>query len=428
MQVKKESIDSTHVTLTLVADPDVLKTAKAQAVQTLAGNVKVQGFRSGKVPTSIVEKNLDPTLLQSEFLDRAVNAMYNDALQQEDLHPVARPEVSIKKFVPYDTVEAEFNVEVVGEIKLGDYKKMRLPKKTVTATAKDVDEVIARLRTQAAEKKDVSRAAKNKDEVWIDFAGTDTKTKEPVKGAEGNNYPLIIGSDTFIPGFEKNLLGMKAGEEKTFGLDFPKDYGIKALQSRSVTFKVTILKVQEVVEPPIDDAFAAKLGPFKDLSELKADIKTQLQSEKQTQSDQAYADELLTKLTEKSKVDVPETILNEEVNRLVTNKQQDIIYRGQTWKEFLDNEGITEEDYRKQLRPDAELRVRAGLVMAEVADKEGITITPEELEARMQLLRGQYEDPQMQAELAKPEAAQSIASRLLSEKTIAKLTQYANAK
>jgi trigger factor len=428
MHVKKQSIDSTHVTLTVTGDAQVLADAKATALQSLGNNVKIQGFRSGKVPTAVLEKHLDPASLQSEFLDLAVNALYSAAIEHENLHPVARPEVSIKKFVPFDTVEVDFTVEVVGEVKLADYKKMSLPKKAVTTTAKDVDEVVSRLRTQSAEKKDVSRAAKAKDEVWIDFVGIDTKTKKPVKGADGNNYPLILGSDTFIPGFEKNLTGMKQGEEKTFVLDFPKDYSIKALQNRSVTFTVTILKVQEVIEPKVDDEFAKKLGPFSGLDELKADIKTQLQAEKQNQADQAYSDELLTKVTEKSKVDVPESLLNEETDRLVANKKQDIVYRGQTWKEFLDDEGLTEEAYRKQLRTDAELRVKAGLVMSKVAEQEGITITPEELDMRMQLLRGQYEDPQMQAELARPEARQSIASRLLSEKTIAKLTEYATQK
>jgi trigger factor len=428
MQVKKQSIDPTHITLTLTGDADVLANSKAAALRALGSSVKVQGFRNGKVPTAVLEKHLDPVSLQSEFLDRAVNAMYIDAIEQENIHPVARPEVSIKKFVPFDTLEAEFTVEVVGEITLGDYKKLRLLKKPATTTAKDVDEVIGRLRTQSAEKKDVSRASKEKDEVWIDFTGTDTKTKKPVKGADGNNYPLILGSDTFIPGFEKNIVGMKPGEEKTFALDFPKDYSIKALQSRSVTFKVTVIKVQEVIEPKVDDAFAKKLGPFKGLDELKTDIKTQLQTEKQTQAEQAYSDELLTKLTEKSKVHLPESLINEEVDRIITNRKQDIVYRGQTWQEFLDDQGITEEEYRKQIRPDAELRVKAGLVMAEVADKEGIIVTPEELDVRLQLLRGQYEDPQMQAELARPEARQSIASRLLSEKTIAKLTEYATAK
>jgi trigger factor len=427
MQVKKQSIDSTHVKLTLSGDADVLAAAKAAALDELSGSVKIQGFRNGKVPPAILEKHLNPTSLQSEFLDRAVNAMYTDAVEQENLHPVARPEVSIKKFVPFDTVEAEFTVEVVGDITLGDYKKLKLAKKPVTTTAKDVDEVIARLRTQSAEKKDVSRAAKDKDEVWIDFKGVDTKTKKPVKGADGDNYPLQLGSDTFIPGFEKNLIGMKAGDEKTFALDFPKDYGVKALQSRSVTFTVTVLKVKEVIEPKADDEFAKKVGPFKSLDDLKADIKTQLQAEKQNQADQAYADELLTTLTGKSKVDVPKSLLDEEVDRMVTSRKQDLMYRGQTWPEFLEDEGVSEEEYRKQLRPDAELRIKAGLVMAEVADKEHIAITPEELDIRMQLLRGQYQDPQMQGELARPEARQSVASRMLSEKTIAKLTEYATA-
>lgn len=428
MQVTKKNLSDTKVQLTLQADAEQLTNVKNEALEHLSKEVKVPGFRQGKVPKAMVEKNVNPAALQTEFLDHAMNLLYVTALQQENLRPVAQPEVKVQKFVPYETLEIEVTVEVVGEIKLPDYKKIKLAKKESKVTAKEVTEVIDQIKKREAEKKDVDRAAKDGDQVVIDFKGVDTKTKEAINGADGKDYPLLLGSNTFIPGFETNLVGMKTGEEKTFTLTFPKDYGVKTLQNRKVDFTVTIKKVQEMVEPKIDDEFAAKVGPFKTVEEMKADIKKQLQTEKDYQTDREYTDELLTKITKESKAAIPDSLIEEQLERLLQDHKQNAMYRGTTWQEFLEGEGKTEEEYKKTLRPDAELRVKAGLVLGEIADKEGIEVTPEELEVRMQILKSQYPDEKMQAELDKPEARREIASRMVSEKTVDKIVGYASAK
>ncbi|HTH71848.1 MAG TPA: trigger factor [Candidatus Pristimantibacillus sp.] len=425
MHVTKKYSSDTKVTLTLTADAELLEAEKKKVLLELARNLKIQGFREGKAPLNIVEKSVDPSRLQTEFLEHAVNRLYLAALDHENLRPVTPPEVKIAKFVPFDTLEVEAEVEVVGEVKLADYKKIKLAKEKVTVDAKEVDEVIASLRSREAEKKEANRAAKDKDEVVIDFKGVDAKTKEEIKGADGKGYPLLLGSNTFIPGFEANLLGMKAGEEKTFVLTFPKDYGVKALQNRKVEFAVKVEKVQEVVEPKLDDAFAATVGPFKTVADLKVDIKKELSARKEDEAEQKFADELITKIAEKSKVAIPEVLITEQIDRLEQEQRQNLMYRGQTWQEFLDAEGLTDETFRKQLRPGAELRVKAGLVLSEISELEKIDVTPEELEIQVQTLKARYPDPQMQAELAKPEARRTIASRILTDKTVAKLKEYA---
>lgn len=428
MHITKKNLSDTKVKLTLAADAGLLEDEKNKVLRELAGSVKIAGFREGKAPLNLVEKHVDPERLSASFLERAVNRMYVDALDQEKLRPVAQPQVNITKFVPFDTLEVDAEVEVVGEVKLADYKKIKLAKKKASVTAKEVDEVIASLRTREAEKKDADRAAKEKDQVWIDFKGVDAKTKEAIKGADGKDYPLVLGSKTFIPGFEENLVGVKPGEEKTFTITFPKDYGVKALQNREVEFTVTVSKVQEVIEPKLDDAFAAKVGPFKTVADLKEDIKKELQARKEQELDQQYADELVTKIAEKSTVAIPEVLIEEQIDRLEQDQRQNLMYRGQTWQEFLESEGLDEKGYRAQLRPTAELRVKAGLVLSEISEAEQIDVTPEELEVQMQILKGQYSDPQMQAELAKPEARRTIASRILTDKTLAKLKEYAQSK
>jgi trigger factor len=292
--------------------------------------------------------------------------------------------------------------------------------------AADIDEVLDQLRSREAEKKEVERAAKEGDQVTVDFAGVDAKTKEPVKGADGKAYPLTLGSDAFIPGFEPELIGLKAGDEKSFDITFPADYGVSALQNRTVTFTVIIHRVFELTQPTLDDAFAAKVGPFTKLDELKEDIKKQLTAERETQAQRAYEEQVLNKVAEESEVAIPDSLIDSELDRMDAEERRNLAYRGQTWQEHLDAEGITEEDHRKRNREQAERRVKAGLVLSEIANQEKIDVSGDELQLRLQLLKGQYQDKTMQAELDKPENQRDIASRILTEKTVAKLVGYAS--
>lgn len=428
MQVQKKKLSETKIQLSIVADKAMLQEVKQQVLRHLAKHVKTQGFRQGKAPLSLVEKQLDPATLQTEFLDEAVNRLYVAALQNEKVRPVSQPEVSLKKFVPFTTLELDATVEAVGEIKLPDYKKVKVAKKVVKVSEKEVDEVVEALRARIAERKEVKRVAKDGDEVVIDFAGVDANTKEPISGADGKGYPLVLGSDTFIPGFEENLIEMKVGDEKSFTITFPKDYGVKALQSRKVTFTVTATKVHEVVKPKVDDAFAEKVGPVKTVADLKADIKQQLEYEQQTQAERDFESEILEKITDQAEVAIPKALIDEEITRVELDEKQNLIYRGQTWEEHLKDEGVTEQEHFEQKRPGAEKNVKAGLVLTEIADKEGITVTPEEIEVRMQVLKGQYQDKQMQAELSKPENRREISNRMLTEKTLDRLKSYATSK
>lgn len=425
MHVTKKFTSDTKVKLTLTADQKLMDEQKQHVLSDLAKTAKIPGFRQGKVPAKMAEKYVDPARLQSEFLEHAVNRLYVAAVEHENLRPVANPEIKITKFVPFDTLEVEAEVEVVGEVKLADYKKIKISREKVSVDAKEIEDVIADLRIRESESKDVDRAAKNKDKVWIDFAGVDAKTKEPIKGADGKEYPLVLGSDTFIPGFEPELVGLKKGDEKTFTVTFPKDYGAKTLQNRKVEFTVKVNKVQEVVEPKVDDAFAAKIGPFKTVAELKDDIKKELTARKENDAELKFGDELLRQIASKSTVAIPESLVEEQLDRIVQEQRNNLMYRGMTWQEWLESQKLDEKGYRAQERPQAELRVKAGLVLSEIAEVEKIEVTPEELEVQIQILKARYPDQQMQAELAKPEGRRNIASRLMTDKTMAKLKEYA---
>lgn len=425
MQTKLERLSPTSVKLNITADQAFLDDAKQAVLAKLAQGVKVPGFRAGKAPANLVEKQLDQAALQSEFIEQAVNQLYANAVSQQKLRPVVPPKITLSKFVPFTTLEFTAEVEAVGNIKLADYAKVKLAPKTAEVTAKDVTGVLGNLRQRAAAKEEVKRAAKPGDEVTIDFTGTDAKTGEPIDGADGKDYPLVLGSKAFIPGFEEELVGLKPGGDKTFVLTFPKDYGAAALQGKKVNFAVKATKVQQLTEPKLDDAFAATIGPFKTLAELKADIKKQLKAEKQQEADHAFENELLQKIAKKSTVDIPKSLVDEEIDRMEEEEKRNLTYRGQTWQEHLDAEGLTAEAHCEQKRGAAELRVKSGLILGEIAEQEKVSVTPEELEIRVQLLKGQYPDPAMQAELDNPDNRRDIRGRLLTEKTLDKLRGYA---
>lgn len=421
MQIKLTHNSDTNVTLSIVADQETLTKIKEALVRSLGKQVKVAGFREGKAPLELVEKNIDPQILQSEFIDQVLNHYYTQAVVKENLRVVGQPEVNLKKFVPFTTFEFDVSADVIGDVVLPNYKTVKLPRQTATVTAEEVKEVVESLRKRLAEKRPVKRAAKDGDEVIIDFKGTDDKGKA-VNGAEGQDYPLTLGSDTFIPGFEANVLGMKTGESKSFTIPFPKDYNVKALQGKKVTFAVTAKTINELVLPKADDAFAAKAGPFDSLKHLKEDIKKQLGLERQNELDRTHETELLRAIAAKAKVAIPDKVIDEQVARAEEDEKKNLVYRGQTWQEHLAAEGVTEEEHRARNRKDAAEQVKVGIVLGAIGDKENVEITPEEVEIRMQLLKGQYQDPAMQAELDKPEARQDIAARLRSEKIIALLT------
>jgi trigger factor len=411
--------------LTVAADATDLSPIKDHVLGHFKHTVKVPGFREGKAPDELVEKYANQQRLLDEFMEHAMNELYRRAVDQEQIRPIATPNVQLKKFVPYTDLEFEAETETLGPIKLPNYKAMKLAKPKVVITAKDVDGVITSLQARMAQRSEVDRAAKEGDEVLIDFEGKDKQGKA-IAGADGKDYPLTLGSKSFIPGFEEELIGVKAGETKQFEITFPKDYGVAALRNKKVDFKVNVKKVQELQEPKIDNDFAAKAGPFKTVAELKADVKRQLAEEKQHQADIDYQNQLMRKIADKTLIEVPKTLVEEENLRLEEQEKQNLAYRGQTWQEHLAAEGISEEEHRQRHYPEALERVKIGLILSEIAEKEGLQVTPEELEIRLQILKGQYQDPQMQAELDKPANRREIEARLMTEKTLAKVIGYAS--
>lgn len=425
MKSSVQSTSDTVAVLSIESEAGDLTSVKKATLTKLRPQVSAPGFRKGKVPLNIVEKQVDDNYFKSQFLDEALTHLYRMALSEHDLRPLSSPEVEITKFVPFDDLAFKATVQVVPPIKLPDYTKVKVKPQTIAVEQKEIDEVVENLQRRLAEKKLVDRALKTGDEATIDFKGMN-EDGEPLAGASGRDYPLLIGSDSFITGFEDNLVGMKAGEDKTFELTFPKDYAHAPLANKKVTFEVTLKSINELVLPKLDEEFAKKVGPFKDIDTLKDDIKEQLTRQKEQETESKLRDDIIGEIVKNASFELPDVLVQENIASLLNDFKQNLVYRGITFPEYLKQAGQTEDEYiESDLKPRAEDRVKTGLLLAEIARKEEISITDEELEVRLQVLRTQHQnDAESMTQLQSPDVQQEIASRMVTEKTVEKLVEY----
>ncbi len=420
----KHTIKRTDTTahVTVVVTEAEFTTAKDHAVKRLARDIKAPGFRKGKVPHAVAEKHLDPTLRANEAVEYAINIALNDVIAVEDLRVLDQPKIDVTKLVPYTTLEFRADVEILPTITLGNYKKLKAKKLAAKLEKAEVEDVIERMRNGFAEKVPVERPTRDGDEVVMDFEGKD-KDGAAIEGTKGEEYPLVLGSKTFIPGFEEKLVGHAAGETFDIDVTFPKDYHADHLKGAKVTFMITLKKVNEVKLPEVDDAFAKKAGPFDTVKALRADIERELTAQKERQALDQYKDDLLGELVGKSTVPLPEVLMTDQLQALERDLMQNLMYRGQTIEQYTETQGYADKDELivKELRPMAQRRVQAGLVLAELSKVEKIEISKDELEA--ELAKRKEEAPTMAEQLDAPEARRDLANRVITEKTINRLVE-----
>lgn len=414
----------TRVKVIVAADHAELAAAEQAALKRLAKTVKVNGFRTGHVPLEIVKKHADSNALAQETLDAALNRAVAEAFLNNDLQVLARPEVEIKKYVPGELLEFTAEADVLPEVKLGDYKKLKAKKAAVNVEKKEIDEVIERIQKGLSEKKEVKRAAKLGDEMVIDFVGK--KDGEAFQGGTGKDYPLVLGSNSFIPGFEDALIGLKAGDTKDVKLAFPKDYHAKDLAGQDVVFEVAVKKVNSVKLPALDDKFAAKAGPFTSMDDLRKDIKAEITAQAERKATDDLKDELVKQLVAKSTVSVPSVLRDDQIRSLEQDLRQNLMYRGRTLEQYFEEKGYADRDawVKAEANDAADARIKAGLVLAQLSKELKIEATADELAAHINAYKQQYSNnPKMAKHFDKPEAQREVANRLITEKTIDKLVE-----
>lgn len=421
MKTSVKYLSDTKVAVNVTLGVSELKDAELAALNELSKDIKVPGFRKGKVPVSVVSKNVNPNMLAQKTLESALSKAVADAFISEKLQALDRPEVEVKKFVPGSELEFTAESEVMPKIKIGDYKNLKSTAKKVSVTKKDIAEITDRLKKGFASKKTVQRPAKLTDEVNIDFEGK--KDGIAFDGGKGEKYDLVLGSNSFIPGFEDGIIGKKTGETFDLKLTFPEDYHADNLKGAEVVFTTTINEIKEVVEPELNDELAAKAGPFKTVEELEDDIKREITKQKETEALEKLKDDLVAELVEKSTVPVPDVLLKDQMKLIEQDTNRNLMYRGMSIDDYIKSLKYKDKNdwLENEVRPIAEKRVKAGLLLAELSKVEKIEATENELLEKINQLGKQYPSEDMRKHLKTPEVQRDVANRILTEKTVDRL-------
>lgn len=417
MKTKSKKISDSRVEITVTLDSKDLKPAREKALAKLAKEVKVEGFRKGKVPTEVAAKFIPENDLNAETIDIAVRSTVIEAFRKESKSPLVLPSVNVTKYVPGESAEYTAVADIVPEVKLGDYKKLNVKHEDVKITAKDVNGILENLASSYAEKKIVRRAAKLTDEVIIDFVGK--KDGEAFKGGSAKDYHLVLGSKSFIPGFEDGIVGHESGDKFDLKLTFPKDYGVKDLAGAKVVFEVLLKQVNEVTKAKIDDEMAKKCGPFKTLAELKDDIKKNLEAQSKHQAQEKLKDQLVAELVKVSKVPAPEILVDDQVKMIRDDMTRNAAAQGMSFEDYLKANQETVEGWEKEARKIAETRVKASLALQTLAVEQKITVSDDLVNAKIAELRDVYKkSPEALKSLKDPNVKMDIKNRMIIEATL----------
>ena len=417
MKTKVKKLSDARVEITVTLDADDLKDANKRALEKLAKGINVTGFRKGKVPADVAKKFIPENDLNAEAADIAVRTTIIAAFTDNTKQPLVVPNANITKYVPGEILEYTATADVLPEVKLGDYKKLGVKKPEVKIDEKDIKGVLDNLAGSFAEKKVAKRAAKLDDEVVIDFIGK--KDGKAFDGGSAKDYKLLLGSKTFIPGFEDGIVGHEPGDKFELSLTFPKDYGMKDLAGAKTVFEVLLKQVNEIEKPAIDDEFAKKCGPFKDLAALKVDIKKNLEMQAEHQNLEKYKNDLVEALVKKSKVSAPEILVDDQVKALRDDVTRNATSMGLTFEKYIERAGETMESWEKKAREVSSERVKGSLILQNLALAEKITVSDDLVSAKIAELRDVYKkSPEAMKSLKAPNVRMDIKNRMIIEKTL----------
>ncbi|MEK4255169.1 trigger factor [Ureibacillus sp. FSL K6-2830] len=391
MSAKWEKKDGNTGVLTIEVPAEEVNKALDQAFKKVVNQITVPGFRKGKVPRQIFEKRFGVEALYQDALEIIIPEAYSKAVDETGIFPVDYPEIGdFDSFEKGKDFTFTATVTVKPEPKLGEYKGLEVKKLSTEVTDEEVEEQIQNLLNRKAEyeiKED--EPIVEGDIAVIDFEGF--LGDEAFEGGEGEDYPLEIGSGQFIPGFEEQLVGLKAGESKDIQVTFPEEYHAEELAGKDATFKVTVKEVKTKVLPELNDEFAKEADPeVESVEELRNKIKEQLAEQKKNEAESTLRDELVEKAAENAEMEIPEAMIHNEIHRMIDEFAQRLQMQGISLDLYYQFSGQTEEDLHEQFREDAETRVRISLTLEAIAKAENIEVTQEDIDQELEKMAEQF--------------------------------------
>lgn len=391
MQFNLEKLDKNFVALEVTFDTEEVEEALSESYKRVVKKVNIPGFRKGHVPRAILEKQFGKEVLYEEAIDIILPKGYLKALEEYKLEPIDQPKLDVKEaFEAGKPFAFKATVEVLPEVKLGQYKGLEVEKPKVEVKDEQVAERLASLQERHAElvlseKKNLEKG----DFAIIDFEGY--VDGQPFSGGAAQAYSLEIGSGSFIPGFEEQLIGMEVGTDKDIKVTFPSDYPREDLAEKEATFKVSLkeIKVKEI--PDADDEFAKSVGNFETIEDLKADLREKMTEWAKQDAETSFAQAAVNQAVENAEIETPETLVKREMEDLLHRFEHNLAYQGLTLDKYLDYVKKSKEEVLEDFRPEALKRVKTDLVLTNIAQAENLEVTEEELNEKLQELAERYQ-------------------------------------
>jgi len=402
MKYELKNLPKSEVKLTIEVTLEELKRHKEKAAEDISKEVKVSGFRPGRAPLHVLEQYVDKKHILAHAYEIAVQLSYAEAVVKEKLQVISRPKI---KFISDTTKEDEplkfeAEVAVLPEVKIKGHKEIKVPKEEIKVTEKDINEVIEDLKKHYAEWKDVDREVKKGDRVEVDFEGFEPGAKssddlKPIPGTGSKNHPIIVGDKAMIPGFEDEIVGMKKDEKKEFTITFPKDYHKKDFQNKKVLFKIELKRIEEKIKQELNEELIEKItGQKMSADEFKKDVERNIEAQKTQKAEQDRENKYIEELLKKVEVEIPEALIEEEIDFIIKDMEDDMTRRGIPFDKFLEHAKTTVEKLREKYREEAEKRIRTRLAITHIIDEEKITVTDEEVEKEVAKITEFYPEDQ----------------------------------
>ena len=421
MTVKNvEKLEKSRVVLEVEVDADEFEAAVAKAYIKLRRKISVPGFRPGKAPRKMIEKLYGPEIFYSEAIDMSFPEAYESAVKNEELNTIGYPEVEVLDDVTKDGYTFKATVAVYPEVKIGAYKGVSAPKDPVVVTDDDVDERLNAMAERNARLASVEREAKLGDTAVIDFEGF--LDGVPFDGGKGENHELELGSGSFVPGFEDQVVGMKAGEEKDVDITFPEDYAPE-LAGKAAVFHVKVNEVKFKELPELDDEFAKDVSEFDTIDELRADTRKKLEEERQKSVDVAFENALLEKVAESVEADIPDILIEEQCRRFLDEFKDRLAAQGIPYEQYARMTNMDEAKFLEDGREPALRQVKMDLAIAKIIEEEKFEASEEDVAAEYRRIADSYG---MDVETIKKYLSEaSIRNSVLNGKAIAVVKDHA---
>ena len=388
MNVKSVEKETSKATVTVELTKSELEPAVNKAYLKYRKDIAIPGFRKGKAPRVVIEAAYGKHVFFEDAIEEMFPQIYQEAVMTQDMKPVGRPSVSDMNIADDDSVTLTIVTDLYPAVTLGQYKGIEVEKVNAEVKESEVDAEIDRMAQNVARISTVERPAKDGDTVVIDFEGF--LNGVAFKGGKGENHELVLGSGSFIPGFEEQVVGMSAGEEKDINVTFPENYHASELAGKEVTFKVKVHEVKETVLPEKDDEFVKDVSEFDTMAELRADIEKRILDEKQAGIDRAFENAAVEKAAENMTAEIPDSMVDEEVDRQLERMDYELRAQGASLEAYSKVLGGNMDSIRKGLRPGALNAVRTNVMLDAVVDAEKIEVSEEECEEEYKKLADSY--------------------------------------